>query len=1105
VNTTRPVSLLCLRLFAVLANLLLLAGNTGAFQPPVPASVPLLPSASGAGNSYAPAFSADGRVIVFLSHANNLVTNDDRAPHLDLFARDRLTGNTVLVSVNTNGFGGGNASIGVFSVSSNGQFIVFESAASNLAPGDSNGTSDVFLRDIAAGTTRLISRNFSGTGSANGPSRAPQIFADAPRIAFESTASDLVSGDTNGLSDIFVHAVDTGLNVLASTNATAAGPASGPCESAALSMDGRYVAFVKRAGNTIPGSALTTFGDIYLRDIDAAVTLHVSTNVASRMVFGSASITCFNPVLSSDGRFVAFLAQGLTPAAQLFWRDMSSPSTTSVSSNVPPDSVPAMSADGRFLAYVGGGIAGSPTYTNGLYIWDGAGLSNRLVSPITFQSQPSLSRLSGKPAISADGSRVAYFDFTNFLNATTLSIHDWITGSNRVVLAADGNPAPPYDASFPVLSADGRLLAFESIADNIVADDQNGAVDVFLADVETGDISLVSQRHSTLPARTGRGIASIGPGSLSGDGRRVAFVQHDSGLRALSSNRWADAVLRDLVAGTNSLLSANFLIANPYPFPGSFLLPPTNRILQPKLSADGRITSFSGSRFLTNTFWRDLAGDTNRGFYIRAGSAPSMSADGRIVAFSFDDDFFFNGVPDNNHASDVLLFAPDRKNLPQAAPELVPVSVTSQNRYQLGNAHSINAVVSADGGWITFQSLATDITPDPDLLLPVYQLFAGRVTRNPTNTDVGDNRLVSYSTIASLAPAGVSAQTPLTAGATNAVFSANSRFLFFEAPGTRAIFRHDLSLDYVTNITSSMGLLFTNRARLTNLAVCVDCANPAPDFAGRLVAYESTITNATRQIWLRDLLTGAQELISATPNGTPGDDASTGPLLSPDGRYVVFSSRASDLAPNDSNRASDVFVRDRHTGLTHCLSLNRFGTATGNRPSSNPVLSPDGRTVAFQSFASDLVDRDYNDTRDVFVVSLAGPDTDGDGLDDDWEVTFFNNLSRDGTGDFDGDGVSDAEEFRQGTDPTNAGSVFRVLTLTTVVGPQTFLPRTTTVYWAATPFRSYRVQFKTDLAASASWTDLPGDVLATSNTASKTHLLYGPLSPRAYYRVRLLE
>jgi hypothetical protein len=101
--------------------------------------------------------------------------------------------------------------------------------------------------------------------------------------------------------------------------------------------------------------------------------------------------------------------------------------------------------------------------------------------------------------------------------------------------------------------------------------------------------------------------------------------------------------------------------------------------------------------------------------------------------------------------------------------------------------------------------------------------------------------------------------------------------------------------------------------------------------------------------------------------------------------------------------------------------------------------------------------------------------------------------------------VSDGQEFRQGTDPTNAGSVFRVLTLTTVTSPQPqpFAQRSTAVFWAAAPFRSYRVQYKNDLEAP--WTDLAGDVVATGNTASKTHLVFPAGSSRAFYRVRLLD
>src|SRR5204863_1796242 len=129
------------------------------------------------------------------------------------------------------------------------------------------------------------------------------------------------------------------------------------------------------------------------------------------------------------------------------------------------------------------------------------------------------------------------------------------------------------------------------------------------------------------------------------------------------------------------------------------------------------------------------------------------------------------------------------------------------------------------------------------------------------------------------------------------------------------------------------------------------------------------------------------------------------------------------------------------------------------------------------SFDGDLVAGDYNNTRDIFVVRLASPDTDHDGLDDDWELAFFNTLSRDGSGDFDNDGHTDRQEFLTGTDPTNAGSILRVLTLSRVSGGSV------TIFWTAVPGRRYDVQYKDDLA-DPNWTILASGVRATSSIAS---------------------
>lgn len=129
----------------------------------------------------------------------------------------------------------------------------------------------------------------------------------------------------------------------------------------------------------------------------------------------------------------------------------------------------------------------------------------------------------------------------------------------------------------------------------------------------------------------------------------------------------------------------------------------------------------------------------------------------------------------------------------------------------------------------------------------------------------------------------------------------------------------------------------------------------------------------------------------------------------------------------------------------------------------------------------------------MFVVKLGRPDTDSDGMDDDWEVAYFGTLNRDGAGDLDGDGASDAQEFRAGTDPTNLGSVLRVLTVSAAGGgPATLL-------WSAVPGRSYRVQFK-DSVEALQWNEHPSPVVAQFSTASFTETS-APSGGQRFYRV----
>src|SRR5438105_4439291 len=128
-----------------------------------PVSAKVRTNITAAGASFAPAFSADGQFVVFLSHARNLVTNDAEASSLNVFVRDFAASNTILVSASITAAGGGNQDSSSPSISSNGQFVAFTSEASDLVNNDVNAASDIFVRDLASRTTTLVSADPSGT------------------------------------------------------------------------------------------------------------------------------------------------------------------------------------------------------------------------------------------------------------------------------------------------------------------------------------------------------------------------------------------------------------------------------------------------------------------------------------------------------------------------------------------------------------------------------------------------------------------------------------------------------------------------------------------------------------------------------------------------------------------------------------------------------------------------------------------------------------------------------------------------------------------------------------------------------------------------------
>ncbi len=275
---------------------------------------------------------------------------------------------------------------------------------------------------------------------------------------------------------------------------------------------------------------------------------------------------------------------------------------------------------------------------------------------------------------------------------------------------------------------------------------------------------------------------------------------------------------------------------------------------------------------------------------------------------------------------------------------------------------------------------------------------------------------------------------------------------------------------------------------------------------GRFVVFVSAAdapnTSAgTNHVFLYDLQTSTTTLVSFNQNRTGGGNGpSDSPSISADGRFVTYRSSASDLVAEDNNNQPDVFVFDRLTGVNTLVSVNQIGTMSGNGSSSAPVISADGSRIAFRSLASDLIAGDFNNTQDVFISPtpiVTFVDSDGDGMDDAWESARFGDLSHDGMGDTDGDGVSDLAEYKTGTNPTDAAS--RLSAAATVLrgGDQT------TITWEAVPGRSYHLEHKNDLS-EATWGVVPAGVTVDGSTAICVDGTVA-FSGQRFYRVTLVE
>src|SRR5438445_704443 len=229
------------------------------------------------GFAFPAALSAVGRFIAIVSFATNLVASDTNGA-TDVFVHDRQTGTTERGSVASGGTQGNRNSGGFFAfpaLSADGRLVAFQSDATNLVAGDTNGATDVFVHDRQTGTTERVSVA-SGGSQGDGFSAGPVLSADGRLVAFHSTATNLVARDTNGATDVFVHGRQTGTTERVSV---ASGGTQGNDSSAGpvLSADGGLVAFHSTATNLVSGDANGAY-DVFVHELTVSTTTSTTTS-----------------------------------------------------------------------------------------------------------------------------------------------------------------------------------------------------------------------------------------------------------------------------------------------------------------------------------------------------------------------------------------------------------------------------------------------------------------------------------------------------------------------------------------------------------------------------------------------------------------------------------------------------------------------------------------------------------------------------------------------------------------------------------------------------------------------------------------------------------
>jgi WD40-like Beta Propeller Repeat len=842
--------------------------------------------------------------------------------------------------------------------SADGRYVVFQSSSENIIDGlsETKITANIFLYDRVANTTVLVSHAAeSATTSANGDSFVPCMSADGQFVVYWTFASNVVanqndSGDST--PDVFIFDRTTGTNTLVShTPGAPATTGDSNSYDPTVSADGRFVTFTSSASNLVPGQTDGGgFSNIFLWDrINDTITLvsHISNDALTTSDGGP-----FNSVVSNDGSYVAYLSNA---------------------SNV-----------------VSGQSQSTRRYQ--IFLWNRNTNQSVLISHNATSPTTATNGASFYPIMNADASYIVFYSAgTDLISGQVdanqdydIFLYERATGTNTLVSHTQGSTSTTglMRSLYPSISDDGRYVVYQSTAPDLVTNDLNNVEDVFIWDRTTNTNTLMSRSATSLVSASAN-AKSFGA-HISGDGTTVSFTSNASDLlsgQTASGN--GDIFFFDRTHSTLHLVSHT---------PGSSTSGGDDESFLALPSADGAFIAYntlagnivpndtngSGDVMIYNR-----APDTNTAASLRAPNLASLSAngnsgsqhasaDGRFIVFVSDATNLVPNQSDGNNVNDI--FIRDRQTN-----TTVLVSHAAGSTTKAADAVSDSPQISADGRWITYASLATDLVEgmvdlngsanvylydrlNDTTTLVSHSVIGGNFTGSDasfTPALSGDGRFVAYTSYAVDLVTGQ--------GDSN---DDTDVFVFDRMTGANTLVSHDSAAASVT------GLQYSFAPSISQDGKFIAYYSGATD----LVPNQNNANNSVQHCFLYDRAANTNAMIDhqfgVVATSGDGNGGSTEPLdppiFSADGLWIAYASSSTNLisGQTDMNADYDIFLFDRAAGTNLLVShLPNDPTATGNAISYSPSVSADGRFVAYRSESSDLVtgQDDTNTFQDVFL------------------------------------------------------------------------------------------------------------------------------------------